>query len=55
MFPENRYCYCTLQEIKVGCHEFSQNQKLLLMVSHDLWHGTEKLLSMGFEILGLGL
>ena len=33
---------------------FHRTKKLLLMVSHDLWHGTEKLLSMGFEILGLG-
>ena len=22
-------CYCTLKEIKVGSHEFSQNQKLV--------------------------
>ena len=29
MFPENRYCYCTLKEIKVGCHEFSHNQKIV--------------------------
>ena len=33
---------------------FHRTKKLFLMVSHDLWHGTEKLLSMEFEILGLG-
>ena len=28
-------------------------KKLLPIVSHDHWHRTEKLLAMGFEILGL--
>ena len=52
MFSEN--CFCTLKEIQVGSHEFSRNrEKLLLIVSHDLWPWNQKLLSMGFEILGL--
>ena len=44
-----------LKEIKVGSHEFSGNEKI---VTHRWFpmtsgRGTEKLLSMGFEILGL--
>ena len=36
MFPAN--CFCTLKEIQVGSHEFSQNRKKLSqIVSHDLW------------------
>ena len=27
MFPEN--CFCTLEDIKVGSHEFSRNQKIV--------------------------
>ena len=38
---------------KVGHHEFSQNQKNVTDSFPDLW-ASEKLLSMGFEILGLG-
>ena len=34
---------------------FHGTKKLIKMVSHDPWHGTEKLLSMGFEILGIDL
>ena len=30
----------------MGSHEFSRNQKMLLMVFHDRWDGTEKLFSM---------
>ena len=47
-------CFCTLKEIKVGSHEISWNKKLLLTVSHDLWAQNRTLLSVGFEILGLG-
>ena len=35
MFQEK--CFCTLEEIKVGSHEFSWSEKLLQIASHDLW------------------
>ena len=50
----NMFLYIT-KNTKVGSHEFSQNPKNcyreFAMISG---HGTDTLLSMGFEIQGLG-
>ena len=47
-------CFCKLKEIKAGSHEFFKGPKNCYrwfpLISG---HGTEKLLSMRFEILGL--
>ena len=46
-------CFCSLKEIKVGCYEFSRNQKI--MGFHDLGHGTGKYCYLGdLKSLGLG-
>lgn len=37
----------------MGSQEFSQNKKLLPIVSHHLWARNQKKFSMGFKILGL--
>ena len=48
-------CFCTLKEIREWVPmNFHEIKKLLQIASHDLWHGNKKLLSLGFEILGLG-
>ena len=53
MFPEN--CFCTSKEMKWVPMNFHGTKKLLPIVSMISGHGTEKLLSMGFETLGLAV
>ena len=48
-------CFYTLKDIqKWVTMNFHRTKKLLQIVSLISGHGTKKLLSMGFEILGLG-
>ena len=47
-------CFCTFKDIKWVPMNFHGTKKIIVTDGfHDLWHGTKKLLSVGFEILGL--
>ena len=49
-------CFCTLEEIKVGSHEFSRKQEIVTDgFPWFLGMEAKRLLSMGFEILGLDI